>query len=214
MEVNFHMATTAALGKASATPAISAALFQQVHFFVRKSAFSWAPKFYFYDQTGKTLAFVRNATLTWNREIRVFTDPGMSFELLAIRPVAGGSSRSCFEITDSVNHHRVGTIRHVETSRLQRRQWALMGPAGQEVGTVIEDSLLLGGLRRLVTELLPQGYTFRVAECVVGTATQKGSLFNSEMEIDLSADHEKQLDPRLVTAVLVLLLASSAQSPE
>lgn len=208
------MATTAALGKASAAPAISAALFQQVHFFVRKSAFSWAPKFYFYDQSGDTLAFVRNATLTWNREIRVFTDPGMSFELLAIRPLAGRSSGACFEITDSVNHERVGAVRQVETSGLQRRQWALMDSAGQEVGTVIEDSLLLGGLRRLVTELLPQSYTFRLAGCAVGTATQKGSLFNSEMEIDLSADHEKQLDPRLVTAVLVLLLASSAQSPE
>jgi hypothetical protein len=135
----------------------------------------------------------------------------MSFELLTIRPVAGRSSEACFEITDSVNHERVGTIRQVETSRLQRRQWALMGSAGQEVGTAIEDSLLLGGLRRFITELLPQSYTFRLAACGVGTATQKGSLFNSEMEVDLSADHEKQLDRRLVTGLLVLLLASSAQ---
>lgn len=204
------MATTAALGKASASR-ISAALFRQDRFYARKSRFSWAPKFYFYDEHGQTLAFVRNATFTWERKIRVFSDPGLSFELLTISPLAGRHSAPSFEVIDSVNHERVGTIRPVQVNRLQRRQWRLMDARGQEVGTVTEDSVLLAGLRRLLIELVPQTYTFFLAQREIGKARQNGSLFNSEMEIDLSADCENQLDRRLATAAVVLLLAISTQ---
>ena len=205
------MATTAAPGKASATPAISAAIFQQDRFYARKSALSWAPKVYFYDEHGNTLAFVRNLASLWSRDIRVFTDSGLSFELLAIKPLAGRNSSLVFEITDSVNHERVGAIRQLHLGWMHRQQWSLIDCRDEEVAIVSEGSLLLGGLRRFVTELLPQSYTFRSGECDIGTATQNGSLFNSEMEIDLGADHEKRLDRRLVTAMVVLLLASSAQ---
>jgi len=140
------MATTPALGTASARTAINAALFQQDRFYARKSRFSWAPKFYFYDEHGNTLGFVRNATLTWNHEIRVFTDPGLSFELLAIRPQAEGIPSLRFEVTDSVNRQPVGAVREVQVSPLQRRQWALLDAVGHEVGTVTENSLVLGGL--------------------------------------------------------------------
>jgi hypothetical protein len=202
------MATIAALGKASAGPAISAALFQQDCFYVRKSQFSWSPKFYFYDEHGNTLAFVRNATFSWNKQIRVFTDPTLSFELLAIRPLSRRNPGDTFAVIDSVNHKPVGAIRQVHNG-LQRRQWVLMDSDDQEVATVIEDSLLLGGIRRLVTELVPQSYTFTFAGREIGKATQNGSLFTPEMKIDLSSDREKELDRRLVAATVVFLLAFS-----
>lgn len=205
------MATPAALGKTSASPAISAALFQQDCFYARKSHFSWSPRFYFYDEHGNTLAFVRNASFTWSNEIRVFTDPTLSFELLVIRPLSRRSPGESFVVIDSVNHKPVGAIRQLQGNRLQRRQWVLMDPDDQEIATVTEDSLLLGGIRRLVTELVPQSYTFLFADREVGRATQNGSLFTPEMKIDLSSDREKQLDRRLVAATAVLLLAFSAQ---
>lgn len=204
------MATIAAIGKASAGPAISAALFQQDCFYARKSQFSWSPKFYFYDEHGNTLAFVRNATFSCNKEIRVFTDPTLSFELLAIRPLPRRNLGGSFAVIDSVNHKPVGAIRQVQ-ARLQRRQWVLMDSDDQEVATVTEDSLLLGGIRRLVTELVPQGYTFTFAGREVGRATQNGSLFTPEMKIDLSSDRERELDRRLVAATVVFLLAFSCQ---
>jgi hypothetical protein len=205
------MATIAALGKASAGPAISAGLFRQDCFYVRKSQFSWSPKFYFYDEHGNTLAFVRNATFSWNKQIRVFTDPTLSFELLAIRPLARRKPGESFAVIDSVNHKPVGAIRQVQANGPQRRQWALMDSDDREVATVIEDSLLLSGIRRLVTELVPQSYTFTFAGREVGRATQNGSLFTPEMKIDLSGDCEKELDRRLVAATVVFLLAFSGQ---
>lgn len=207
------MATPAALGKTSASPAISAALFQQDCFYARKSHFSWSPRFYFYDEHGNTLAFVRNASFTWSNEIRVFTDPTLSFELLVIRPLSRRSPGESFVVIDSVNHKPVGAIRQLQGNRLQRRQWVLMDPDGQEIATVTEDSLLLGGIRRLVTHGGPQSYTFRLAGHEIGKATQSGGLFSPEMKIDLSGDGGKQLDRRLAAAAVVLLLGISAHAP-
>lgn len=205
------MATPAALGKASAGPAISAALFQQDYFYARKSQFSWSPRFYFYDEHGNTLAFVRNATFAWKKEIRVFTDPTLSFELLAIKPVGSSRPVEAFQVTDSVNQSRVGAIRQMQAGPLQRRRWVLMDSAGEEIGTVGEDSALLGGIRRLITELAPQSYTFLLGDRELGWATQNGGLFTPELKIDLSSDSEKRLDRRLVAAAVVLMLAFSAQ---
>lgn len=205
------MATPVALGKASAGPAISAALFQQDCFYARKSRLSWSPKFYFYDEQGNTLAFLRNGTFAWNNEIRVFTDPTLSFQLLAIKPAAHSDFTETFEVMDSVNRSRAGAVRQMQSSPLQRRQWVLLDSAEQEVAALTEDSVLLGGIRRLVTELAPQSYTFLMGEREVGWATQNGGLFTPELKIDLSSDGEKRVDRRLVAAAVVLLLAFSAQ---
>ena len=206
------MATIAALGKTSAGPAISAALFQKDCFYARRSRFSWSPKFYFYDEQGNTLAFVRNAIFSWNKEVRIFTDPTLSFELLAIRPLSRRNLGATFAVTDSVNHKRVGAIRQIKPGRLQR-QWVLINSDDQELATVTEDSLLLGGIRRLVTHGVPQSYTFRLAGHEIGKATQSGGLFSPEMKIDLSGDGGKQLDRRLAAAAVVLLLGISAHAP-
>lgn len=205
------MATTAAVGKPST--AISAALFQQNFLYVRKSRFSWAPRFYFYDGHGNTLGFVRNATFAWNKGIRVFSDPTLSFELLSIRPVDTSTPDTRFEITDSVNRSRVGAIRQTQAGPLLRRCWVLMDSADQEIATVTENSLLLGGIRRLITEMAPQSYTFLLGGCEVGRATQNDRFFSPALKIDLSNDPEKRLDRRLVAAAVVLILAFSAQPP-
>ena len=61
------MATFAALGKTSAALPITAAVFQQDHFYVRQTRSSWSPRLYFQDDCGKTLAFVRNLRCQYNQ---------------------------------------------------------------------------------------------------------------------------------------------------
>ncbi|HST76970.1 MAG TPA: hypothetical protein VLN58_00625, partial [Verrucomicrobiae bacterium] len=105
------MATIAAPGKISGAPAISAALFQKDHFRARQTRFSLASRLYFYDQEGKTLAFVRNLSLHWNKELRIFTDPGLSFELLTITPTKKDAGEKAFAVFDPVNRESVGRIK-------------------------------------------------------------------------------------------------------
>jgi hypothetical protein len=201
---------TIALGKASTAPAISAALFEQDRFYARQSHFSRSPKFYFHDQEGKTLAFVRHASFSWTRDVHVFTDPTLSFELLRLKPSRAPNGMQDFHVRDCVNGQAVGSVRRLSPGGLQCQEWSLLDSAGQELGVIKEDSLLLAGMRRFLTELVPQSYSFYLGNCVVGRAAPaRRSLFRS-MEIDLTWDCEKRLDRRLVTAAMVLLMAPVA----
>jgi len=204
------MATIAVPGKLSPAPAISAALFQQDHFRARKTRFFITPKLYFYDQDGKTLAFVRNMALHWNKELRVFTDPSLSFELLTITPTKKQAGEKTFAVFDPVNRESVGRINAPHGVGFQKQEWNLFDAMGRRVGHLQENSALLAGMRRCVSEALPQTYSFYCEECVAGHASLSNGLFSPEMEIDLCNDG-KPLDRRLVVAVLVLALAGRMQ---
>lgn len=200
------MLTTATLGKAAA-PAITAAVFEQDHFFVHHARLPWSSKLYFYDEQGRTLAFVRNTKCQWSKDFRVFTDPTLSFELLAIKPVREAEPGSHFKVVDSVNSEIVGRVRHLPLFGLQRQEWELLGPARGEVCVIREDSALLGLMRRYLTQSLPQSYTFSVAQGTLGSAVRATGLFSPQMEIDFHGDCAKGIDRRLAIAALVLISA-------
>ncbi|MGE5323144.1 MAG: hypothetical protein ACM3SW_09795 [Actinomycetota bacterium] len=195
-----------ALGKASAST-VAAAVFQQNHFFVHHARLPWSSRLYFHDERGRTLAFVRNAKCEWNKGIRVFTDPTLSFELLAIKPVRDAEPGRHFNVIDSVNSDIVGRVRHLPTPRLQRQEWQLLGPARNEVFVIREDSALLGLMQRYLAVSVPQSYTFTVAQDTFGSAVRVRGLFSPNTEIELGGDGAKPVDRRLVVAALVLILA-------
>lgn len=200
------MSTTASLGKA-AVPTITAAVFEQDHFFVHHARLPWSSRLYFYDEQGRTLAFVRNTKCQWSKELRVFTDPTLSFELLAIKPVREAAPGSHFKVVDSVNSEIVGRVRHLPVLGLQRQEWELLGPANDEICVIREDSALLGLMRRYLTESVPQSYTFSVAEGTLGSAVRASGLFSPQMEIDFKPDCANPIDRRLIVAALVLISA-------
>jgi hypothetical protein len=201
------MATIAALGKISAAPAISAGVFQQDQFRARPTRFSLAPKLYFYDQAGKTLAFVRNLSLHWNKELRVFTDPTLSFELLTITPTREHAGEKTFVVFDPVNRESVGKISIPRPVGLQKQEWILVDATGLQVGHLQENSAMLGVMRRYLSEAIPQTFIFYGEDCVAGHASLANGIFSPEMEVNLRDDDENQLDRRLVIAVLILVLA-------
>lgn len=200
------MSTTAILGKA-AVSTITAAVFQQDHFFVHHARLPWSSKLYFHDEQGRTLAFVRNTKCEWSKELRVFTDPTLSFELLAIKPVRRAEPGRHFNVIDSVNSEIVGKVRHLPASGLQRQEWDLLGPAADDLCIIREDSVLLGLVRRYLTESVPQSYSFNVAQGTFGSAVRVTGLFSPNMEIDLGLDCTKLIDRRLIIAALVLIFS-------
>jgi hypothetical protein len=88
-----------------------------------------------------------------------------------------------------------------------RKEWTIMDAADQEIGTIREDSNMLAFVRRFVTALLPQKYTFEVGGQQLGTATQNWNLFAPKMYVDFTGDPGKQVDRRLAVAAVVLLMA-------
>jgi hypothetical protein len=208
------MATFAALGKASAVSPITAAAFQQNHFYARHTRSAWSPRLYFQDDSGNTLAFVRNLSCHYSHEIRVFTDPTLSFELLAIKPDSRTPDADQFTVTDSLTREIAGTICHRHLARELRQEWSLHSPSAGKLTVIQEDSGFLALLRRYVTELIPQSYTFFVGSSAVGTATPGNMLWPHTMEVNLTGDRAEPVDRRLLMAAIVLIMAGARHNDQ
>jgi len=190
-----------------ASPAISAAIFQQDRFIARQKVFTFAPQFFFLDQNGNTLAYLRKKVFTWKDEIRIFTDPGQTMELLSIKARKIIDWGTAFDVTDSINHQKVGALKRRGWKSLVRKEWTIMDANDQEIGKVQEDSLFLATVRRYLINIIPQSYSFEIGGQSVGTAKQNWNLFAPKMEVDFTDDPGKRLDRRLVAAAIVLLMA-------
>ncbi len=200
------MATTGVSAPA-VKAAIIAAVFQQDTFVARQKIFSFAPKFYIHDPLGNTLAFMRKKVFTWKDEIRVFTDETQSMEILRIKARKIIDWGTAFDVTDSINHQKVGALKRRGWKSVVRKEWTIMDASDQEIGFVKEDSLMLAIFRRFITALLPQSYTFAIAGQQVGAAEQNWNLFAPKMNADFIQDPARLLDRRLAVAAVVLLMA-------
>jgi hypothetical protein len=192
---------------AKRTGVISAAIFQHDRFTARQKVFSFIPKFYFCDEAGNVLAFLRKKMFTWKDEIRVFTDENQSLELLNIKARKIIDWGTAFDVTDSINRQKVGALKRRGWKSLVRKEWILMDSNDQEIGKIQEDSVFLATVRRYLINIIPQSYSFFVDGQEVGKATQNWNFFAPKMEVDFSNDPGRRVDRRLVAAAIVLLMA-------
>jgi hypothetical protein len=201
------MASPGTGAAARQSPPVVAAVFQLDQFIARQKIWTFAPKFYFRDLNGNTLAFLRKKVFTLKDEIRVFTDENQSMELLHIKARKIIDWGTAFDVTDSINRQKVGVIKRQGWKSIVRKEWTIMDANEQEICTVKEDSLLLATLRRYLINIIPQSYIFEAGGRQLGTAKQNWNLFVLKMMVDFSGDPAKQLDRRLVAAAVVLLMA-------
>ena len=195
------------VGTATTSASISAPIFQQDRFWARQKIFTLSPQFYFYDVNGNALAFLRKKVFTWKDEIRIFTDQTQSLELLYIKARKIIDWGTAFDVTDSINRQKVGALKRQAWKSLVRKEWTIMDANDQEIGRIQEDSMFLATVRRYVTNIIPQSYTFELRSQQVGMATQNWNFFAPKMEVDFSGDPGRMLDRRLVAAAIVLLMA-------
>ena len=194
------------IAPARAATTVSASIFRQDSFVVRQKIFSLAPKFVFFDEDGKTLAFLRKKVFAWKDDIRVFTDETQSFELLRIKGRQVIDFAASFDVTDSLAGRKVGALKRRGWKSILRAEWDILDERDQEIGKVREDSAFLAVVRRMLGRIIPQGYTFEVAGELVGTAQYTWNIFLPAIRVDFTADTARRLDRRLLVAALVLLM--------
>lgn len=194
------------LGSPGKLAPISAPIFQHDRFTAHQRIFTFKPQFHFRDIGGSTLAFVQKKVFSWKDEIRIFTDETHSMELLTVKARKIIDWGAAFDVTDSINHQNAGTLKRRGWKSLVRSEWIIADPNGQEIGRIRENSTFLAFLRRLLSNLLPQTYSFEVLGQQVGRARQKLNFFVPRMEADFSTDLQRLLDRRLAVAAVVLLM--------
>ncbi|HET7871707.1 MAG TPA: hypothetical protein VFL42_04290 [Terriglobales bacterium] len=200
------MASSSGLAAQTGKTAITAAVFQQDSFIVRQKIFTLAPQFFFYDQQGQVLAFLRKKVFSLKDDIRVFTDATQSFELLRIKGRQIIDFGASFDVTDSLSGEKAGTLRRRGWKSILRAEWDILDTNEVELGKIREDSAWRAAVRRLLGNLIPQGYTFESHSRPVGTAQRTWNFFVPTMRVDFTTDPGKSLDRRLLVAAIVLLM--------
>jgi len=158
---------------------------------------------------GGPIAFVRQKRIAIKEDIRFFADEQETEELFRIK------ARSVFDIggarydVTEPDGARIGVLEHAFGKSLLRSTWKVTDADGGEVVTAQERSLPMALARRLVDfvpygEWVPIPYNFDLLMDgrVIGHMNRKFQL-RDRYVLDLSADHERQLDRRLAIALAI-----------
>ena len=158
---------------------------------------------------GGPIAFVRQKRMAIKEDIRFFADEQETEELFRIKARSmfdiGGAR---YDVTES-DGARIGVLEHAFGKSLLRSTWKVTDADGGEVVTAQERSLPMALARRLVDfvpygEWVPIPYNFDLLMDgrVIGHMNRKFQL-RDRYVLDLSADHERQLDRRLAIALAI-----------
>lgn len=116
--------------------------------------------------------------------------------------------KASYDVVDLTNptNPRVGTLKRKGWSSIFRDEWIVCDESEAEIGKVIEDSMMLALVRRLLTNLVPQNYDLLVGETKVVDFRQNFNPFSYHLNIDFLVP-ASQFDRRLGLAAAVLLAA-------
>jgi len=155
---------------------------------------------------GRPLLFVHLKAFRLRECITVYVDEAMSQPLLGIQARQIIDFSAAYDVFDHSTGQRVGALRRRGLKSILRDEWDILDVADQVIGQLIEDSQLMALLRRFLSNLIPQNYHLSIHGKTSATFTGTWNPFVVKHTVDLSADTEGLLDPRLALAASVLLL--------
>ncbi len=183
-------------------------IFQFPSYLLQRQVFALTGKFRFFDPSGNLVMFSEQKMFRLREDIRVYADESKQQEVLMIKARQIIDFSAAYDVVDSAASEKVGVLRRKGWSSLLRDEWEVLNAQDQPIGILFEDSLGLALLRRLLLgSLLPQNYDLTIGTTRVADLKQRFNLFRYELDLDLSMDAAKQLDPRLGIAAAILLAA-------
>jgi len=183
-------------------------IFQYSHYLLKRQVFALAGTFRFYDPNGNLVMFSQQKMFKLREDIRVYSDENKTYEVLNIKARQIIDFSAAYDVVDAETNQKVGVLRRKGWSSMLRDEWQVLDANDNQIGVLFEDSMGLALLRRfLLGSWLPQNYDLLFGEKRVADLKQNFNLFRYELNIDMSMDTAKQLDPRLAIAAGILLAA-------
>ncbi len=183
-------------------------VFEYRTYLLKRQVFALTGKFRFYDPSGRQVLFSEQKMFRLREDIRVYTDENKQQEVLMIKARQIIDFAAAYDVIDSASGEKVGVLRRKGWSSILRDEWEVLNAQDQPIGVLFEDSMGLALLRRLVVgSLLPQNYDLTLGQTRVADLKQRFNLFRYELDLDMSMDAARQLDPRLGIAAAILLAA-------
>lgn len=167
--------------------------------------------FHIRDERGGLAAYSEQKAFKLKEDIRIFSDESKGRELLSIQARSIIDFSAAYDVTDSTTGERVGTLLRRGAKSLLRDEWHVLDAQEQRIGVMIEDSMGLALVRRLLTSLVPQRYDAFMPDVETGMKVanldQAFNPFVYRLEIDFYDNMPFRLDRRLGIAAGVLFAA-------
>ncbi len=160
-----------------------------------------------FDAQGNLIAFAKKKGFKLKEDMRIFSDESMTTELMNIKTDAIIDFSAVYQVSDSQTGALLGSLQRSGLKSMARDHWTVMGPDGQKVYDLQEDSMMLALVRRLLTSLVPATYHLERDGAPVGCEfKQNFNPFLLHFKGDLKG-WDTSLDKRLALAIVILLLS-------
>lgn len=166
--------------------------------------------FHIYDDAENVVLYCKMKAFKLKEDLRIYTSDDMQTEVLTIQARNVIDFSAGYDVVDSVQGTKVGTLRRKGMKSILRDEWLILDENEQEIATIREDSMLKALARRfveLVALFLPQKYHVESNGSTICTMQQNMNPFVYKLEVDFSLDQHAQLDRRLGLAAAILLAA-------
>jgi hypothetical protein len=183
-------------------------IFSHPQYLLKRQVFALTGKFRFFDPSGNLVLFSEQKMFRLREDIRVYSDESKTQEVLTIKARQILDFSAAYDVMDSAAGQKVGVLRRKGLRSILRDEWEVLDAGDQQIGLLFEDSIGLALLRRLLLgSLLPQNYDLTIGGTRAADLKQRFNPFQYTLDLDLSVDPSKRLDPRLGIAAAILLAA-------
>lgn len=187
-------------------------MFESARYVVRRKVFKLlGGAFHVWDENGQLAAFSEQKAFKLREDIRIYADESKTQEILSIRCRNIIDFSAVYDVADSASGQTIGSVMRKGMKSMLRDEWVFADPTGTPFATLIEDSMGLALLRRLLTNLVPQRYDVMAPDAVTGAKIanmdQDFNPFVYKLNVEFSPSGGAILDKRLGIAAAILLAA-------
>jgi uncharacterized protein YxjI len=185
--------------------------FSATNYLIRRKILKLVGKsFYVEAPEGNVILYADMKAFKLKEDIRLYTGEDKSQEVLRIGARNILDVSATYDIFDSATNTKIGALRRKGLKSVIRDEWIILDTQDREMGTIVEDSMVLALVRRFVEYaafFLPQKYTVSVGNRQVGALAQTYSPLVANIRADFSMDPEGILDRRIGIVAAILMSA-------
>ncbi len=164
-------------------------------------------KIWVLDQQNKMVVFVKQKAFKLKEDIRAYSDDSMSNEILLIKARKIMEFNAAFDVEDPKSGEIIGTFARKGFKSMIQDEWEIRNNEDQPIGKITEDSIALALVRRFLSSLVPQSFSYNVNGQDVAELKQHFNPFIKKADLLVKEANSSILDPRMIIAGSILLMA-------
>lgn len=170
-----------------------------------------------FDDNEKLIVFAEAKRLKLKEEITLYADEDKTQPLVTVKAQQALDIGATYDIRDAASGTVLGSLKRQGISSIFVRDvWDILDEHGQAIGSIQEDSVLKGLVRRLVdiaSLVMPQHYSVSVRGQHVGQLQRSMNLLLVKYDMEFDADFLQRHDWRVALSypVVMSLIEDSKQ---